>query len=220
LVHVGGGQDGRLDGSINLGAGVVVGELSHALEHECRGVGLHELEHSGATELVGLTNILVNVVKDPAGGGGVDADKLVQRDDHQETLEVRHGLLALEVRLIGGQNLGVANVSKGADVNLDLVAVGIPDGALELAGKVGDVLLGDGGQVDGRQTAEAVNGEAVVGGNVVNLDLADEVSESQDGSAVQEELVLDLLLGGQFLQENNCFSILHYVLVVGNFFIN
>jgi len=200
MEHLGGGLDGRLNGGVNLGAEVVVGELSHALKHVCRRVGLHQLEDGGATQLVGLTGVLVDVEEHLAGGNGVDADKLVQRDDHKETLEVRHGDLAFEVGLKDGEDLGVSKVAEGADVDLDLVAVSLPNGILQLLGHVGQVLVGEGGQVGGGQTTEGVHGVTVVSGDIVDLSLAGEVSEGLDGGDVQETLISNQLVGGQFLQ--------------------
>ncbi|KAK3912472.1 ATP-dependent DNA helicase, partial [Frankliniella fusca] len=197
LQVVGGGLDGGLDDGTDLLAGVLVGELSHALEHAGGRVGLHEQEDGGGADLGGVTSVLVDAEQDGAGDLGGDLGQLVQGDDHVEALEGGDGLLALEVGLEDGEDLGVGDVTKGAGVDLDLVAVTVLDGALQLLGEVGDVVTGDGGGLLGVQAAVDVAGVAGVGGGVVNLGATAQGGEGQDGGGVQELLLLDLGLFDQ-----------------------
>ncbi|KAK3917677.1 hypothetical protein KUF71_007154 [Frankliniella fusca] len=189
---VGGGLDGGLDDSAHLVAGVLVGELSHTLEHAGGRVGLHQQVDSDATDLVGLTSVLVKTEEDGAGDLRRDLGELVESGDHVEALELGDALLALEVRLENGQDLGVGSVAEGTDVHLGLVAVLVLDGILELLGQVGDVITGDSGGLLGVQATEDVGGVTVVGGRVVDLSLADQVGEGEDSGDVQELLLLDL----------------------------
>lgn len=194
------GFNALLNGSLNLCAGFFIHVLGHALKHVSGKISLHQTENSGNTHLVFVTLVGVDLVENGASQFGVCAGQLVHRDDEVSALEGAHGRFTFEVGFENRDDFGVSNVAESTDENLDLLAVLFLDGLVKLLGQVRDVFLNKGFVFLFVHGSIAVNGVTVVGGGAVDLAHAEQLTESEDGRAVQTRGFLNLLALGEFLQ--------------------
>jgi len=198
--------------------------LSHALEKRGRGVGLHEVDDGDGADLGSIGDVLVDLEEGGAGDPRVGIGELIEGLDHSLALVLGDVDLSGQVRFEDIDDLGVGDVAEDVSVGLDAVTVAVLHSLLQGVLEVGDVVTGNSlkkgmlsqtGRVTWRRfrnqsylaflrvkAAEDVRGVTVVHGLVVDLGEADEISEGEDSAGVEELLLLDLLVGGEFLEAN------------------
>jgi len=206
ILELSSGFDSRFDSRTNLVAGIFMSKFSHALEHACWWVGLHQVVDSSDTYLVGFSGVGVGLVKNRSGESWVDLGQFVQRNDDEGALEVGHFLFTFQVGFENAEDLRVGHVSKSPDVNLGLVAIFLLNGLAELLGHVWDVFFNDGLFVFGGKATKSVYRVTVVSGIPAYLSHADEVGESENSRGVKSGLVDDFGFLYQFKEFLHVFS--------------
>lgn len=137
--------------------------------------------------------VLVDLEEDIAGKVGVDACKFVKGEDHDSALEVGDWDLSFKVGLENFEDLGVSKVSNGTDVSLDLAAVTVGNGSLEVLFIVGKVLVSNSLGMLWEDTSINVDRVVVVGVSGVDIGFTAKLSESKESSFVELVLVLNIV---------------------------
>lgn len=195
------GQSSSFDGGFHsisdIAAWFLMSIFSHTLEHIGWWIGAHQQVHGSTTDFMDIGSVLVGTVQHRTGQAWIVDNQVVQGDHNGEALEVSDLDSTLQVWLKDRQDLRVAKVSEGTNVNLSLYTISLVDGFTELMSKEWDDLVFDDLIVGISQTTEAEYWIVVVSRAVANMSLVYEIAVGKQSGSIQVFLVLNGIAGNQ-----------------------